>query len=256
MSSRGAGWLEGAVEVEEAASRVGEGRHIEAGHQREGRVAGIAPVDVELAHFHPVTAAVEAVVLEGVEGIRGASGGQCGAVQVGRQIEIAAAGEFLEGGGLAVEHLGPVKGVGCVGAFVGGHVVAVRPDAELEVVGERADVEFIGVVRALGIGALRDGHAHLVGAVELREQPAVGHRVVDHDRIAGVAGAVAAAPERAQVESRLQQRAGFVVDGDLGGVDHLDVVVGSDIADRVGRRAAAAAGRVGGAVEAEVQSGC
>ncbi len=128
---------------------------------------------------------------------------------------------------------------------VEGHVVRVGPDTELAVVAEEvvARLELVLVVVAGRIArrrhrdALVEGTGGIVRQRELREDPAVGLAVVADERIAVVLDLARAAepgPERVSGERTQHDVAGLVVDhGDV--VDVLDVVIGADVAFRVGR---------------------
>ncbi len=155
---------------------------------------------------------------------------------------------------LAGEHLGPVEGQGGVGALVRAHVVRVRPDADLEVVGECRRRELVTVVRARRVGSLRDGDAYAIAIRELREEPAVRHPVVDGDRISvRGGGAAAAGPEQAQLAGPRNAGPRLVEDLNRRGIDHLHVVVRTDCADGVRGRAAAG---VSLAVDGQGGRGC
>ena len=182
------------IEIEEAADREGVSLNVGAGDEGESGVGRGGPIYVELTHFQPVGAAVETVVFEGIEQVGGPSGRRGGAVHITGQVEIRSPGELLEGGGRSCQHIRPIKCVRGVGAFIGGHVIRVRPDPKLEVVGERTDVESVGEIGPGGVGGLGDGDAHVAGASELTQEPAVSEGVVQNDGIARVGGAVTAGP--------------------------------------------------------------
>ena len=149
--------------------------------------------------------------------------------------------EQLLRGGRAGEHpapvhdrdAGPAKGR-AVGKNVDGQVVAVRPDAELGVVGEVrvAPVEPVSVVRAGRVTAGRDGHAHHVrqrGDRELSHEPAVGDLVIEDRRVAVVVGLAAtseSAPDGFDRNRSIDRRTALIEDREIG-VDDLEVVVGS-----------------------------
>src|SRR5207302_6336914 len=104
-------------------------------------------------------------------------------------------------------------------AEVGPHVIGVGPDAQLEVVREQADVELVEVVPpGDGTRGARDGDAHIRGAVELAQQPAVCQPVIENDRVAPVLGGAGASedagrpPERVDSRGPRQYGASLVVD--------------------------------------------
>src|SRR5439155_45049 len=74
----------------------------------------------------------------------------------------------------------------------------------------------------------------------LRDDPAVGDRIVEDDRIAVVVGLAAgaeAAPEGVDRDRSEERGAALVEDGEVD-VDRLHVVVGTDVAVGIGRRGA------------------
>ena len=139
---------------------------------------------------------------------------------------------------------------------VGRHVVAIRPYAQFrivakEVAGENTGVDLHGVEvpatghRVAGLGdcdtfVVRTGV--LIEPGEVRDDPAVDQRVVEHHRVAAVAGVARAAGRAGEkgVEGyrRDGSAGGLVVDADRR-VDGLDVMVGADVAVGVGRPASA-----------------
>ncbi len=145
---------------------------------------------------------------------------------------------------------------GPVEEAVEGEVEAVAPDAELRVVVERIDRDgalvHADVVQEPAAGdrvaRLRDGDALVEGARrsgrvgEVSEDPAVGHRVVDHDR---VTAAVAVAESSGTGPQRVLGEAGDpcarrLVEDPVGAVDRLDVVGRAYVTVRVRWRAGAA----------------
>ena len=235
-----------AGEAEEAAQGGVEGRQREVGGAAEARGGRVAPVDVEFPDLDAVGATEVVAVDLAVVGVRGAHGRGRRAIEVAGQHHVAGqAGqpgdvELDEGGRVAVEHVGPVEGHRRhVAAEVRRHVVGVRPDAQFEVVGERAHVEFIEVISpGDGIRGARDGDAHVRGAGELAEQPAICQRVIENNRVAqvlrraGAGGDAGRRPERVDRRRPRQHGASLAVDREHG-VDHLDVVARPDVADRV-----------------------
>ena len=139
---------------------------------------------------------------------------------------------------------------------VGRHVVAIRPYAQFgivakEVAGENTGVDLHGVEvpatghRVAGLGdcdtlVVRAGV--LIEPGEVRDDPAVDQRVVEHHRVAVVAGVARAAGRAGEkgVEGyrRDGSAGGLVVDADRR-VDGLDVMVGADVAVGIGRPARA-----------------
>src|SRR5207248_5960100 len=102
--------------------------------------------------------------------------------------------------------------------LVRGHVVTVRPDADLRVVVEhvRAEQERVQVVRAGRVAGRRDRDALAVllarGRLrdELRDEPPFRELVVDDDRVAVVVGralAVGTGPELVDRRRAAQDRA-------------------------------------------------
>src|SRR6185369_15916525 len=154
-----------------------------------------------------------------------------------------------------------VEDVARLGELVGGHVVAVGPDAEVRIVWElRAGrLEVVDVVRARRVAGLRDGDALVewrrcarACEGELAEQPAVGHLVVHDYRVAVVVRRAYPAERReeaAQLEGSGERRARLVPDTHEQ-VGLLYVVIRADRAVGVGRRETAEArGDVLGASE-------
>ena len=160
------------------------------------------------------------------------------------------------GGGIAREHLGAVEHVGA-GAGEGvavevvrRHVVAIRPHAELRIVGEvaarRVHAERVAVVGAGGVATRRNRHAlverrdRVAGPGvegELGEQPPVRRPVVEDNRIAvvgRVAQAAEARPQSVAGRGAVPRRSLLVPDLE-GKVHPLDVVVWSDVAVGVRR---------------------
>ena len=163
--------------------------------------------------------------------------------------------------GVSGDHLDPVhrgEHTGNVGASrrggegVARHVIGVGPGGDLRVVAEISvgDGELPAGVRPGGIRRRRDRDALVVGAAargrgELRDQPAVGHLVVNDHRIARVlrrTGRREAGPERADVrraEHRGRRVGAAVERPDLvARVDRLDELVVAHRPVAVGRRAA------------------
>ena len=96
----------------------------------------------------------------------------------------------------------------------------------------------------------------MIGIGELGKQPALGDIVIEDDRITRVARAGSSRKQAAQVEDRRGERSvRFIVDADLCRIDDLNKVGFADIADRVGRGAAATSGGIVRALEAQIGCG-
>ncbi len=160
------------------------------------------------------------------------------------------------GRGIAREHLRPVEGEGAraqeerlrLVELVVRHVVRVGPDPELGIVVELVvrHHEVVQVVGAGGVGRLGDREELVVVGVgdraKLAQEPAVRQGVVGDDGVAVVdrrAGPAQEGPDAGQLAGR-SERAAALVEHPPGQVDHLDVVVGSDVAHGVGGDHAAA----------------
>src|SRR6266404_1352918 len=125
--------------------------------------------------------------------------------QVGRQEGfpvLAANNPFsLSGGsGIAYDHLRPIKYKRlrtlpncrvCIRRHIRGHVIAIRPDAELHIIHEQVrEMKVVEVPRTGGIASLGDGDTlvcwvnHAAGRGELADDPPVRESIIDHDRIA------------------------------------------------------------------------
>ena len=136
----------------------------------------------------------------------------------------------------------PVEQVEC-------HVVGIRPDAHLRVVGEAVprcilcrSLKCVAVPASGGVARCRYGDALEVwkgaGDGKLLCHPASAHRVVDDHAVAVVVGLTAAAeagPQRARLLRGEQRSAGLAVDGQVE-VDELHVLRGSGRTIAVGRQ--------------------
>ena len=237
--------------VAEPTVELGDG---DARQRGDAAVGGRVPVDVHLEQFEKILGAigrcavvrfVVAVTGDDLLAARGCSGS---AVERGRGDHLEAvarqlrnAGEALRGTrGGTVEH---VRAVVCIqtdlrATFVGTADVCVVPHAAMRIVGQRGRRI---VVRPPAAGhrvrSLRDIGAE-VGVVQGQQEPAAGLTVVQHDRVAAIAGAGAAGrSQRAEGDRTGHQGAGFVIDVEIragaAAVDGVDHVVGADFDHRV-----------------------
>ncbi len=221
---------------------VGHGQIHRAG---EGGVARVGPVHMKFPEVERVGK------IKGQEVI-GRAGRRRVPFHIGREeTGVLAAG--VEGDpvhGLAVQHGGAVQrpdlGPDPGGEHVAGEVVGVRPDAQFGVVAPGAVDRVFGIqvvevpAAANGVAALRDGDA-LVGFArgegKVGDDPAVGHGVVEGDHVAPVlviAGGAGWPLEKVVVGDFDQRGAGGLVEDADGDVDHLDIVVGPDVAVGIG----------------------
>ena len=239
--------LGNALSAERVADGINELRGRDLDRSGESAVGRRRPVDVEL----PLEQA-RRVDVEGHEVVGRARGRRRGAVEVRRQhADLLSRAENDHSRGISREHRGAVERIGAALDLAVGpehverHVVGVGPDADLSVVGEKglARLELVLPVLAGRIVRGRDREALVEGAVreirqrELRGDPAIGLPVVADERIAVVlklAGAAEAVPEGVAGKRAQDHVAGLVVDRrDV--VDVLEVMVGADVAFRVGR---------------------
>ena len=255
--------LRNALVPEAAANWNVHRRHGEHGRSRKRAVAGNLEVHVEIPHQEtgPGACVRRRNQVEGHEVVGGSSRRRAlrpvpirrknaalgVAVVVGEEAD-----HFRRR--IAGDHLGAVEGVSAAvesGAEeVRGHVVGVRPDAELRVVGEIvADEEVVQIPGARGVTGLGNRKA-LVGVgpgnAELRREPAIGLAVVLDDRVA-VIRRLAHAPEtlkeRVSGKRAEQQGAGLVVDRP----DRVDVhheLVLAHVAVDIGRNVPGPDGRL------------
>ena len=88
------------------------------------------------------------------------------------------------------------------------------------------------------IGGFRDEDAEpIASGADLREEPAIGERVIKDDAVSGRGGAAAGAEGGHADRSREDRAVALAVDGEARAVsvDHLNVVIGADIAGGVRR---------------------
>ena len=227
-------WLQDAPE---ATARFRERVDGEARRANERAVCGGRPVDVERPIVERVSDGTEPDHV-----FRRAGRRQLRPVEVGGQqrAELARCVEALLRCRLTLQHL---RAVVCANLRTAEReerrVVGIRPDAELRVLHEFGPVaERVEVVRPGRVAGLRDGDALQVWRGryrELRDHPAVRHRIVRNLRIAvaiDLAAAAEAGPQRVERERAKQHAACLVEDGETE-VHRLDVVVRTDVAGGV-----------------------
>ena len=238
------------------------------GHLREGRVGRRGEVGMELEEIEEVVRRIGAGgAVQLVVAVADEEGGRARrrrrrAVDVARRERLE--GEAVErrrreaehAGGEAGQHARAIEGVDGRRALVRRHVVAVRPHRVLGVVRERRGGEVVADPAA-GQRIARPGHVDaemLADRSQLRHEPAARERVEEDDAVVVARGARAARGAQVAEPGRAgeQSPVALPVDGEGAAarrVDHLDVVVRADVADRVGRRDAGEAL----AVEVEVR---
>ncbi|PYI93042.1 MAG: hypothetical protein DME97_06970 [Verrucomicrobia bacterium] len=201
-------------------------------------------------HLHPIE--IHPGSMDRDEDARSASRRRRESVQVrGHVAAFGSVDDDLPGGGaISREHLGAIHGReqtadvaagrSAGGKGVGHHVVGVGPAAKLRIVAEVAigDGKGVAKIGAAGVSRGGDGDALEVGTArgggsKLRDQPTIGYLVIDHNRIAIVAGRAVAAdktgPKCIDI-ARPGQRCDCAVDPVerphlISGVDRLDVLV-------------------------------
>ena len=210
---------------------------------RHSRVGRSNVISVEREEAHQIGGRAEFVRIELAEQVRRAGGRRRQTLQVARQHSAMRiiSGEADDLGRLvADQHLGALHRVEA-GAeeyrprrveVIGRHVVAIRPHADVRVIGEGTGEgqEVVSEILTGRVARLRHGdvHVHLArpieSQVELEEEPAVGQLIIEHYRVAVVIRRIRDADQqRAQLALRNEHRARLIVDREaaIGNGDYM-----------------------------------
>lgn len=143
---------------------------------------------------------------------------------------------------LTEQHFAPVVRAHCragetiaaVREHVERDVIRVRPHTHFRIIRKIRVRERIAIPRACRIAGLRNRDALQIRRRtdrELRNNPAIGHSIVNHHRVAvvvGLAAAAKSAPQSVDRHRTVNQAAALIIYGEIG-VHGLDIVIRTDV---------------------------